>query len=85
MMDYEILTLFSVEEFTELSHGMTAKSTKSKRKVDHPLTGWGDTNQPHLNAEKKSHSLLGTAIAFQTPQPINSKDFLNHATIQIVR
>ena len=85
MMDHEILTLFSLEEFTDLSHGMTARSTTSKRKVDHPLTGWEDTNQPHLDTEKRSHSLLGTAIALQTPKPINSKDFLNHATIHIVR
>ena len=51
-MDYEILTLFSVEEFTDLSHGMTARSTKSKRKVDHPMNHWEDTNQPHLATEK---------------------------------
>ena len=57
MMDHEILTLFSLEEFTDLSHGMTARSTKSKRKVEHPLTGWGDTNQPHLDTEKRSHLL----------------------------
>ena len=73
-MDHEILTLFSVEEFTDLSHGMTARSTKSKRKVEHPTNHWEDTNQPPLNMEKQSHSLLGTAIALQTPKPINSKD-----------
>ena len=65
-MDYEILTLFSVEEFTDLSHGMTAQSTKSKRKAAHPLTGWEDTNQP-LNAEKRSPSSRN-AIALQTPK-----------------
>ena len=52
-MDHEILTLFSLEEFTDLSHGMTAKSTKSKRKIDHPTSHWEDTNQPQ-NAEKRS-------------------------------
>ena len=56
-MDYEILTLFSVEEFTDLSHGMTARSTKSKRKVDYPMNHWEDTNQPPLNIEKRSHLL----------------------------
>ena len=56
-MDYEILTLFSVEEFTDLSHGTTARSTKSKRKVDHPMNHWEDTNQSPLNTEKRSHLL----------------------------
>ena len=55
-MDHQILTLFSLEEFTDLSHGMTARSTKSKRKVDHPMNHWEDTNQP-LNTEKRSHLL----------------------------
>ena len=53
-MDYEILTLFSVEEFTDLSHGMTARSTKSKRKAEPPTNHWGDTNQPHLDTEKRT-------------------------------
>ena len=51
-MDHEILTLFSLEEFTDLSHGMTAQSTKSKRKAAHPLTGWEDTNQPQPKRRK---------------------------------
>lgn len=54
MMDHEILTLFNTEEFTDLSHGMTTRSTKSKRKIDIPKDeNWEDTNQP-LNAEKRS-------------------------------
>ena len=57
-MDHEILTLFSLEEFTDLSHGMTAKSTKSKRKADIPKDeNWEVTNQPPLNMEKRSHLL----------------------------
>ena len=72
MMDYEILTLFSVEEFTDLSHGMTARSTKSKRKVEHPLTGWGDTNQP-LNAEKRSPCKV-TIASQQSETPISATD-----------
>ena len=57
-MDYEILTLFSVEEFTDLSHGMTARSTKSKRKVAHPMNGWEDTNQ-HLDTGRAIALLHG--------------------------
>ena len=53
-MDYETLTLFSLDEFTDLSHGMTARSTKSKRKAEHPMNHWEDTNQTPLNAEKRS-------------------------------
>ena len=64
-MDHEILTLFSLEEFTDLSHGMTARSTKSKRKAAHPMNHWEDTNQPPLNAEKRSPSSKN-AIALQT-------------------
>ena len=56
-MDHEILTLFSLEEFTDLSHGMTARSTKSKRKVEPTTNHWEDTNQPPLNMEKRSHLL----------------------------
>ena len=64
MMDYENLTLFSLEEFTDSSHGMTARSTKSKRKVDHPMNRWENTNQPPLNTEKQSPSSKN-AIALQ--------------------
>ena len=70
-MDHEILTLFSVEEFTDLAHGMTARSTKSKRKIEHPTNHWEDTNQPQLNAEKRSPSTKVT-IALQTPQIITN-------------
>ena len=49
-MDHQILTLFSVEEFTDLSHGMTSRSTKSKRKIEHPTNHWEDTNQSHRKA-----------------------------------
>ena len=52
MMDHEILTLFSLEEFTDLSHGMTAKSTKSKRKADIPKDeNWEVTNQQTRHGE----------------------------------
>ena len=74
MMDHEILTLFSLEEFTDLAHGMTARSTKSKRKVEHPTNHWEDTNQPQLDTEKRSHSLT-VAIALQQPEtPISATD-----------
>ena len=72
MMDYEILTLFSVEEFTDLSHGMTARSTKSKRKVDHPMNHWEDTNQP-LNTEKRSPCKV-TIASQQSETPISAPD-----------
>ena len=71
-MDHEILTLFPLEEFTDLSHGTTARSTKSKRTIERPTNHWEDTNQP-LNAEGRSPSSRKT-IALQTPKPINSKD-----------
>ena len=74
MMDYEILTLFSVEEFTDLSHGMTARSTKSKRKAEHPLTGWGDTNQPHLDTEKRPPSSKNAVASQQSEPPISTPD-----------
>ena len=74
MMDYEILTLFSVEEFTDLSHGMTARSTKSKHKAEHPLTGWGDTNQPHLDTEKRSPFCTETIASQQSETPISATD-----------
>ena len=63
-MDHEILTLFSLEEFTDLSHGMTARSTKSKRKVEPTTNHWEDTNQTPLNTEKQSPSSKN-AIALQ--------------------
>ena len=73
-MDHEILTLFSLEEFTDLAHGMTARSTKSKRKVEHPTNHWEDTNQPVPDTEKRSHSLT-VAIALQQPEtPISATD-----------
>ena len=43
-MDYENPTLFNMEEFTDSSHEMTARSTKSKRKVDWVTNYWEDTN-----------------------------------------
>ena len=57
MMDYENLTLFNTEEFTDSSHGMTDRSTKSKRKVEPTTNHWEDTNQTPLNTEKRSHLL----------------------------
>ena len=72
-MDHEILTLFSLEEFTDLSHGTTARSTKSKRKVEHPTNHWEDTNQP-LNAEKRSHSWTETIASQQSETPISAPD-----------
>ena len=46
-MDYQTLTLFSVEEFTDIAHGMTARSTKSKRILFIPNDeNWEVTNQP---------------------------------------
>ena len=75
MMDYEILTLFSVEEFTDLSHGMTARSTKSKRKADIPKDeNWEVTNQQTRHAERQSLSLVKNAIALQTSKTLTIKD-----------
>ena len=71
-MDYEILTLFSVEEFTDLSHNMTARSTKSKRKVERPTNHWEDTNQPP-NAERRSPCKV-TIAAQQSETPISATD-----------
>ena len=68
-MDHEILTLFSLEEFTDLSHSMTARSTKSKRTIERPTNHWEDTNQP-LNAEKRSPSSRN-AIALQSTTQTN--------------
>jgi hypothetical protein len=34
--------IFPVEEFTDLSHGMTARSTRTKRKIELSLNGWED-------------------------------------------
>ena len=67
MMDHEILTLFNTEEFTDLSHGMTTRSTKSKRKIEPTNNHWEDTNQPHLDREGRSPSSKN-AIALQTPK-----------------
>ena len=72
-MDHEILTLFSLEEFTDLSHSMTARSTKSKRKSAHPMNHWEDTNQP-LNAEKRSPSSRKTIASQQSETPIAAPD-----------
>ena len=82
-MDHEILTLFSLEEFTDLSHGMTARSTKSKRKAAHPMNHWEDTNQP-LNAEKRSPFCTET-IALQTPKTLTIKDLQDHDTVHEFR
>ena len=72
-MDHEILTLFSLEEFTDLSHSMTARSTKSKRKVDHPMNHWEDTNQP-LNTEKRPPFFTETIASQQSETPISATD-----------
>ena len=74
MMDYENLTLFSLEEFTDSSHGMTARSTKSKRKVDHPMNHWEDTNQPHLDTEKRPPSSKNAIASQQSETPISATD-----------
>lgn len=68
-MDYEILTLFSVEEFTDIAHGMSARSTKSKRTIERPTNHWEDTNQPQLNAEERSPSTKVT-IALQQSETL---------------
>ena len=73
-MDHEILTLFSLEEFTDLSHGMTARSTKSKRKVEPPTNHWEDTNQPPLNTEKRSPFCTETIASQQSETPISATD-----------
>ena len=73
-LDYEILTLFNTEEFTDSSHGTTARSTKSKRKVEHPTNHWEDTNQPQLDTEKRSHSLTETIASQQSETPISATD-----------
>ena len=72
MMDHEILTLFSLEEFTDLAHGMTARSTKSKRKIE-PTNHWEDTNQ-QLNTEKRSHSWTRAIASQQSETPISATD-----------
>ena len=69
MMDHEILTLFSLEEFTDLSHGMTARSTKSKRKADIPKDeNWEVTNQPPLNTEKRSPFYIRERSPLSSPE-----------------
>jgi|GEM_PF-2707969 len=72
-MDYEPLTLFSLEEFTDIAHGMTARSTKSKRKAEHPMNHWEDTNQP-LNTEKRSPFCTVTIASQQSETPISATD-----------
>ena len=72
-MDRQILTLFSLEEFTDHAHSMTARSTKSKRKVEHPTNHWEDTNQP-LNAEKRSPSSKNAIASQQSETPISATD-----------
>ena len=71
-MDHEILTLFSLEEFTDLSHGMTARSTKSKRKVEPTTNHWEDTNQP-LDTEKRPPCKV-TIASQQSETPISATD-----------
>ena len=73
-MEHEILMLFSVEEFTDLSHGMTARSTKSKRKIEHPLTQWEDTNQSMPDTEKRSPFGTETIASQQSEPPISAPD-----------
>ena len=73
-MDTEQIELFPAMEYVDLSHGTTARSTKSKRKVEHPTNHWEDTNQPVPDTEKRSHSLT-VAIALQQPEtPISATD-----------
>ena len=72
MMDHEILTLFNTEEFTDLSHGMTTRSTKSKRKIEPTNNHWEDTNQPQLNTEKSDRPSFCTGtIALQSTTQTN--------------
>ena len=74
MMDHEILTLFSLEEFTDLSHSMTARSTKSKRTIDIPKDeNWGVTNQ-QLDKEKRSPSSKNAIASQQSETPISAPD-----------
>ena len=73
-LDYEILTLFNTEEFADSSHGMTARSTKSKRKVDHPMNHWEDTNQSQLDTEKRSPFCTVTIASQQSETPISAPD-----------
>ena len=73
-MDHEILTLFNTEEFTDLSHGMTTRSTKSKRKIEPTNNHWEDTNQPALNAEKRSPSSKNAIASQQSETPIPATD-----------
>ena len=72
-MDTEQIELFPTMEYVDLSHGTTARSTKSKRKVEHPTNHWEDTNQP-LNAEKRSHSWTETIASQQSETPISAPD-----------
>ena len=73
-MDTEQIELFPAMEYVDLSHGMTARSTKSKRKVEHPTNHWEDTNHPPLNAEKRSHSWTETIASQQSETPISAPD-----------
>ena len=72
-MDYENLALFSLEEFTDISHGTTARSTKSKRKAEHPTNHWEDTNQP-LDTEKRPPSSKNAVASQQSEPPISPPD-----------
>ena len=68
-MDYQTLTLFSVEEFTDIAHGMTARSTKSKRTIVIPNDeNWEVTNQQ--TTERRSPRKV--TIALQKPETITN-------------
>ena len=73
-MDTEQIELFPAMEYVDLSHSMTARSTKSKRTIEHPMTGWEDTNQPPLNAEKRSPSSRNAIASQQSETPIAATD-----------
>jgi|GEM_PF-3452058 len=73
-MDYQTLTLFSVEEFTDLSHGMTTRSTKSKRKIDIPKDeNWEETNQTPPN-RRKAIAVVQECDRPSTAQTLTHKD-----------
>ena len=72
-MDTEQIELFPAMEYVDLSHGMTARSTKSKRKAEHPMNHWEDTNQP-LNTEKRSPFCTVTIASQQSETPISATD-----------
>ena len=73
-MDTEQIELFPAMEYVDLSHGTTARSTKSKRKVEHPMNHWEDTNQSQLDTEKRSPFCTVTIASQQSETPISAPD-----------